>query len=399
LHYELENSNTTDDDTYTADSINYVKEGGENAKLENGMEYGKCYKVGLSLPKSDLMITEYEHLNPSGWNYSMVEIYNPTNEVKDLTKYALVRQTYLKGARWSNNKPWYLGCNDDVEDIQNARLQDLWINPTTPANVKYANGDETSTDYTNSVTLIADYQSSYSNTINYSKTINNKTYTWENLEPYQLAPGQTIVLFAGGTKYVLDKSDESRYVYLHNGTKYFNSNYLAEAITAGDCKYAIAVDNGMTDYKNQEAGEERGGVLQAAQTQNFILMKKKDGETNFTILDAVFSLDPTDATRSAWVYNYPMNTSGGGTGTSDDHRIISRRPSVMYPYTIRPVDEYYNVTLNTHVENPLNGPIWDGFDWQFKFPTVANFDVTDSSNGDLLSPGTRNVVTSYKTTD
>jgi hypothetical protein len=241
-----------------------------------------------------------------------------------------------------------------------------------------------------SYTLYAEYKDAdgkgaYSNTV---------TYKGFTLAPYELAPGQTIVLFAGGTKAALDNSSSSTSAYLPSGTKYFNSNYLDKAVAAGDCKYAIAVDNGAKSKKNSGSDALMGGVLQADQTHNIILMKK--GTLGFDILDAVFSLDPNDYTRSYWVWNYPLNTSDG---RADDHRIVSRRKSVMYPYTIRPVDEYFNVTLHTLVDSPIAGVIWDGFDWQWIFSYSSYFNVNSATNGDLVSPGTRNVVDTYKTTN
>jgi hypothetical protein len=369
LRYELEDNSAINKD----DKFNFIKVNGEikttgetSAALPTGMESGKCYKVGLELPASDLMITEYEHLN-NGTNYSMIEIYNPTNEKKDLRNYGLVRQTGLKQTKrliGRNRTPDYLAFGDDTETLENARIQDLWINPTTPANVIDASGNE-NTNYTNSYTLLGQYKDesgneAYSTACKYVKSINGTSKEFI-LQPYELGPGQTIVLFAAGTKALTGN------VYYPSGSNYFNSNYLTTAITNGDCKYAISVDNGHTSNKGANYNEYNGGVLQAGQPHNFILMKKNGSK--FETLDAVFSFDPNDDDMSYWVWNYPENTSQDGE-KSDNYRVISRRPSVMYPYTIRRVDDYFNATISAHEASPLLGGIGIGFDWLYRFPNI-----------------------------
>jgi hypothetical protein len=150
LGYELVQNDTV----YTADSINYEKT--PTAGLDTGFVSGKCYQVSLSLPESELMITEYLHLDPTisltTYNFSMVEIYNPTNKVKDLRNYGLVRQTDLINT--SSDKPEYKTSGGTTEDINEARMQDLYITQNDAVDERYVSGDtvdNTTATYTNSL--------------------------------------------------------------------------------------------------------------------------------------------------------------------------------------------------------------------------------------------------------
>ena len=88
------------------------------------LESGYFYQVNASLPESDLMITELLHLNPSWWyNYTVVEIYNPTNKEIDIRNYGLCRIL-----SWDTDLPLMVGeANTFPKSFDQALVQDLYV--------------------------------------------------------------------------------------------------------------------------------------------------------------------------------------------------------------------------------------------------------------------------------
>lgn len=387
---------STTDYTKSDDVINRVL---DKNIVSGGLKTNTVYKVPMSLPESDLMITEMDQLAYKTYNYSMVEIYNPTNRVIDLRDYGLVRQMKLYTTK---QKATYVCFNDELEDINEARVQDLWIDGKESGgddvyegtrNVQMVSG-KTPADqksYVNSYYNVnrqagAEYVSRYTGTSTYSTTIGDKKYTW-TLQSYELAPGQSICLFGGGTWWQLvGGHNETRYP---NGKKAFNSDYLYEAIRSGECKYALAVDNGAYNATGDYWTEDAGGVMQLGHDQNLLLMKKNtDG--SFAMLDAGFSLDPKNYTYSDWVRN-KVATWQSTVGWAMP-RYAVRDAAIMYPFTIRPANDMLLTSSYQQKFANVIGTSSEGraFDWRWRNTTGdSEQDPPLNVNAYPVSPGTK----------
>lgn len=391
-NYDINFSVLSDDGSIAeGDYMTYANNTTTTPTFEGGFKSGYCYQLNVALPESDLMITEFEQYdNEWGdkkdyYNLSMIEIYNPTNEVKNLLEYGIVRQFRL------GSNPAYTGFTDIETLLDNARVQDLYIgNSNTIA--RNASNQLGTKNWTNSYTLLADWNGSYSAAKTYSKTIYGQTYSW-TLKPEYLAPGQSIVIFASGVKRIKDESGTTAYGdYLPtaSGNKLFNSTYLAQAIAKGACKYAIAVDNGFEKNISPYSisGYDEAGTMNFAHGHNPILMKlteKKnavdDSSWKFEILDAGFSLAPTNTEASTWVSNYPETATSKGEYKAP--RYMVRNASAMYPYTIRLSDDGHFTIPGEQSGDDL----YSAFDWQWQ--NTSSSALFDMSLYAVLSPGTK----------
>lgn len=212
-----------------------------------------AHTIRMQMGSSDLMITEFFHYNPKGYNYSMIELYNPTYKPIDLSKYSLVRMRKLTtpdGAYYS--EPGFQPT-DDVKILKDALRQDIYISP----------------DKKDSPSLVVDGRLAKDVHPDHCSGAINRYYIISGNYDKMLPPGKTVILCAGGTY--------SAYVYWQKPSDYpeaYVGNYIENAKRGGDIHYIIAVDNGEDDNAYQY--QRRGGVMQHGQNHVMVLLK---GET------------------------------------------------------------------------------------------------------------------------
>lgn len=234
---------------------------------------GKVITVrDAGLPESDLMITEFFHNNPGGNNYSMIEIYNPTNRNIDLRDYGLIRIRTVKDDNLAGIHPsdYYKGDGKLVLETT-ALVQDLWIDPSMPG---YTNGD----DITNEVKMMTVRQANGElpetskkteaipgtgiYTIDNFSFINRyhyMSYPGTDKSTYTLRPGQTIIVGSKGFYDMVysnpDGSGERvNDEWMPHGTSSTGMRGIKENVADGKCKYVIVVDNGVKKASGMGAG-------------------------------------------------------------------------------------------------------------------------------------------------
>ncbi|MGI6223530.1 MAG: hypothetical protein ACOYJG_07965 [Prevotella sp.] len=397
--------------------------------ISGGFKNGYAYYIKVGMPKSDLMFTEMEHDNAGGYNYTMVELFNPTASPIDLRYYKIVKYTGFQDA--NETVLGYEGIDDNgtakwITDLAHARTQDLYIDAGTtdmtdewagPTNCSLLNGTAAGDYYTNSY-VIFDAQNSTETSFRtfpqkqtYTYTVGGYQFKDVELEPWQLGPGQTIIVAA--SKVYLDvyynDRDDSKW---HTNSGYFNNHYLDNAAKAGVLKYAMAADNGYYSWSGSEKKDDwasnhpYGGVMQHAMRSGFELYRVtsiKLGETrDFEFVDDV--MHPS-ASEGAWAVWKDRIFSTGEIGTyGDDCYAFSRYPSVMYPSSKNSV--YYKEN-STQYDNPREtttflpeNTSFCMYDWRYWFGG-ENFNMKLRKefgmdvNTDFYSPGTRFYVEEY----
>lgn len=334
--------------------------------LSQGFENSKNYRIRIELPESDLMITEVGHLNPSGWNYSYVEIFNPTNRTIDLWQYGLVRvlewnkeSSDPTEAIWQNSQSMHTyGPFDNalVQSLHLATIHDpIWTVGGVNAN--------SSGSPRNSYSLM------------YVNKMANERYTNNHV----LEPGKCILVFAGGTRELIARNYGNRYKYFPSGEKCFNSSYLPNAVLKGYCKYVIAVDNGLTQNAYAgigSSGSTQAGVMQNGRDHSMILVKRDQIDSGkFHILDAQMG------TINRTIFTSFSNMLGATLTSGDDWTWFGRFPNVMYPLTLKPAKQYSIVPIILEDGTVRNG---EGtfMDWRFFIQPWTDFPHR-------TSPGTR----------
>lgn len=338
--------------------------------LASGFETGMLYRMELRMPESDLMITEFGHLNVRGWNYSWIELFNPTNRDINLWQYGLVRVhewNYDPGApnkaRWQSLLvAWHNEC-----DLANALVQNLHITETSNP-VYHANGQIYSASY-----VPNRFEAMYMNDATFQK--------YKTSDGHILKPGKTIVLFAGGTRACIAGKTGIDYEYFPHKDYGFGSYYLANAVAQGKCQYVIAVDNGYRENAYAGMGDWRsdlGGTMQHAAGNSILLLKRRniDSGPYDTILDAVLG------TVNSGIFNAYKSRMPNRSLASKDWLWTGRSENTMFPMGVR---DPKDIELGTPFTD--NSP-WGSTD-PFGFMDWKCFLNQWTAFPHLLSPGTR----------
>lgn len=333
-----------------------------------GMQSGFFYNVTAALPESDLMITELLHNDPGGWNYTVVEIYNPTNKTIDIRNYGLCRII-----NWDSDNSFYLVGEWNKypkSDFTQALVQDLYIErsdqPVYRGDGQLANGA---------------YQKKNRFYDMYG------THLKKGPDCYMLKPGNTVVVAAGGLRYRLAERKNKDQWYWPTGSLMYNSPYLANAVKTGHCQYAVAVDNGASEnqYSNWRYMDV-AGAMQHGSTQILVLVKKEGAGQKYNTVDWLYSIY-TYSTHKVLIDKALPSYSGT---IGNDWIFVSRKESVMYPVSKRDNSIYLH-------PSKMNLPPFEVFlddsrtyqfyDWVYRFGREPR-EYQDEMKA-YMTPGTR----------
>lgn len=356
--------------------------------LSFGFETGMNYRIALHMPESDLMITEFGHLNPGGENYSWIELFNPTSHDINLWEYGLARvhkwdpdpADPTKAVWQSKMIGWHDPC-----PLGQATIQNLHI--TEESNPIY-NGD-------------GSIYSSPSAANRFEPMFMNHT----TLQKYKLQsgnilkPGKTIVLFAGGTRNLIAERESLDNDYWPHNKSGFESYYLANAVAEGKCQYVIAVDNGIRENAYAGMGDwksDQGGTLQHAAKNSIVLVKRTSpGSGPYRIIDAVAGTVNSD------LFNSFLTRLPARMTSSNDWWWAGRSENTMFPMGLRePEDVQHGTPFNA--DSPWADTAPFGFmDWtlflakwtwykHLMSPGTRSYDNTTNNDGKKM-PGALNV--------
>lgn len=304
------------------------------------MSSGYYYSMDAPLKESDLMISEMLHYNPMGYNYSVIEIYNPTNKEKDIRNYGLCRVM-----KWNATDPVVAGEGSTLpQPMGNALVQDLFVTSFSQPVYRF-DGNLAQAAYQNNNR----YYDMYGTHLNKDSR-------------YMLQPGKTIVLVAGQIRERLAASYLREQYNWPTGSLMYNTPYLANAVKMGYCQYVAAVDNGskMIDYATGSGS----GVMQHGFNHVMVLVKKKEKGTGYEAVDWLFSACRPD------LVNRLQQDALPDANLSDDHLFVARKESVMYPVSKRNNDLYLH-SSKSHL--PVGEPIFNTsetyqfYDWFYHF--------------------------------
>lgn len=309
------------------------------------VQSGYFYNVTAALPESDLMITEMLHYNPGGWNYSVIEVYNPTSKTIDIRDYGLCRIL-----EWSGSTPYLVGEADkSPKNFDKALIQDLYVEKFEQP-VYRGDGQLASGWYQGKNR----YYDMYG------------THLQKGPSCYLLKPGNTVVLAAGGVRDEL-ANNKKNYWYWPTGSLMYDTPYLANAVKKGFCQYAVAVDNGSTanQYSNYNYMGS-AGVLQHGTTQIMVLVKKQGTGKVCLPIDWLFS------TYEGPIHNFLTHRAlPDFSGTKgNDYLFIARKEGVMYPVSKRDNTVYFHSSkLNLPKEEAFlyEWNTYQFYDWVYRF--------------------------------
>lgn len=331
-----------------------------------GMKSGYFYNVTAALPESDLMITELLHNNPGGWNYSVIEIYNPTNKSIDIREYGLCRIVEWE----SGGTPYLVGeANNYPKNFDKALIQDLYVErfdqPVYRGDGQLAMGG---------------YQGKNRYYDMYGSHIN------KGPERYMLKPGNTVVLAAGGMRDDLAYKKNKNW-YWPTGSLMYDTPYLANAVKKGFCQYAAAVDNGFKDnqYSNFRYMN-TAGVFQHGATQIMVLVKKQGPGKVCLPIDWQFSVIDASLHKLLIQKALPDFSSTNG----NDWIFASRKEGVMYPVSRRDNSVYFHPSKLNLPQDAAFLYEWNTyqfFDWVYRFGLEPRQFKTEMK--EYMTPGTR----------
>lgn len=232
--------------------------------------------------KSDLLITEQVYVHDNGHNYSMIEVYNPTQRAVSLADYALVR-LIDNGSYMAYRKP---------DGSWTDQLDEALILP-----LSFVNPDKSSPFEGSPFTSIG-ARGAYSNpreryreviryggglTVGGSKgsSEQGKTISLNSVTDMQLASNQTAVLGASG---YLQK-DGDRYKYFGSNIESKWLGYVRYQVNSGssssptyNCRYMLA-------YSDASTSDYQGGTLDFEHGEGFALLKST-GNGQWQVIDA-----------------------------------------------------------------------------------------------------------------
>lgn len=330
-----------------------------------GLQSGYFYNVTATLPESDLMITEMLHNNPGGWNYTVIEIYNPTSKPIDIRNYGLCRIL-----EWEGNTPYLVGeANKNPKDFDQALVQDLYVEkfdqPVYKGDGQLASGW---------------YQGKNRYYDMYGTHFN------KGAERYMLKPGNTVVLAAAGIRDEL-AYNKKNYWYWPTGSLMYNSPYLANAVKKGFCQYAVAVDNGVRE--NQHANYrymDVAGTLQHGYSQIMVLVKREGPGKRYLPVDWLFSIYTSSTHKLLTEKALPSLSFT----SKDDWLFIARKEGVMYPVSKRDNTMYFHSSkLNLPKEEAIlyEWKTYQFYDWIYRFGLEPRSYQNEMKQ--YMTPGTR----------
>lgn len=320
------------------DKVDQTTEAEIKSLPANSLPSGKVVTLKkLGMPESDLMITEFYHCNPSGWNYSMIEIYNPTCEDKDLKDYGLLR------VRTVGDSGPGVHPADDSFKANGALLQQLYIDPSVP--FEGMRGINAMGEPYGGTNPLSNYR------VRYAYLGGTKENAKENSI---LKPGQTIVLCSERIMWIAYNGWSNDYDKLPDGNYHKFGNKINENVANGNCKYVVAVTN-YAEHGRDFQSDYTSGTFTHGLKQIMVLSKhsKNDkGENTVDLIDATGPafdytqmIDPntgeyfgientTGHAIQKTLYNAYLKTfelgSYAGKDQRDDVDFI-RLPNVMYP--------------------------------------------------------------------
>lgn len=324
------------------------------------MQSGYYYSMDAPLKESDLMISEMLHFNPLGYNYTVIEIYNPTNKAIDIRNYGLCRVL-----KWDATNPVIIGEASSLpQPMGNALVQDLFVTSFSQPVYRFDGKLAQNT-----------YQGKNRYYDMYGTHINKDAR-------YMLQPGKTVVLVAGQIRERLAASYLREQYNWPTGSLMYNTPYLANAVKMGYCQYAAAVDNGITmiDY----ATAANSGVMQHGFNHVMVLVKKKAGGGGYEAVDWLFSACRRD------LVNLLQSKALPEGNYKDDHLFVARKESVMYPVSKRDNDMYLH-SSKSHL--PLGESIFNisetyqFYDWYYHFTQQPREYYSEMYM--YMTPGTR----------
>lgn len=322
---------------------------------------GFYYSVSAPLKESDLMITEMLHHNPSGYNFSVIEIYNPTSRAIDIRNYGLCRVL-----KWNGTQPVVAGEALGVpQPIGQALVQDLFVTDFNQPVYRF-DGRLAASSYQGKNR----YYDMYGTHIN------------KNESRYMLQPGHTVVLVAGQIRERLAKNYLSEQYYWPTGSLMYNTPYLANAVKTGYCQYVVAVDNGIKEI--DYASGANSGVMQHGFNHVMVLVKKKEESVGYEAVDWLFSACHPELVRLL------QNKALPSPNFKDDHLFVARKENVMYPVSKRDNAVYLH-TSKSHL--PAGESIYDisqtyqFYDWVYHFTEYPRDYYSDMYL--YMTPGTR----------
>lgn len=363
----------------------------------NGDRYevnqGKVITIkNAGLPESDLMITEFFHNNPGGDNYSMVEIYNPTNKDIDLRQYGLIRiRTVLDDNLAGIHPSDYSHFEHRPMLETQALVQDLWIDPSMPEyvdlemkdgtdvrmmTVRQADGNLPPTSVTKEM-----FGVKYTDDNAYLNRYHYMSYPGTDKENSILKPGQTIIIGSRGFyDQIYDfakpvgSGERNNDQFMPHGTASTGMMGIKESVAEKKCKYVMVVNNGVKKASSMFEGYQYSpfaGVMHHGTQHTLALVKWAKKEFKSIGPDKIVPIDESGPAfdymvkyeESQWEskeskeylknlydqYKTNLNaliSSARFNGKNDDFGFI-RNEYVMYPS----IEFKYDLTDD---ENPSN---------------------------------------------
>lgn len=257
----------------------------ENKSFKLGRVHNVNFKINSDLMITELYTTKYSARNGS---YGLIELYNPTLDPIDLSKYALVRFSYETSDNGNTYKVRNLPATELIEadanlggklitaldkalllplDLKSGEPSGLWAvnsfnrivqavqtNASTypyALSIRYPSYTGSGTRYTGFSTKVVDFST--------------KGYI-SGLKPIQpgatiVNPGKTIIVLFGG--YALDNyspNEEDRKIFAK----------IAQAVAAGYCEHVVAIAHGATGVQPSAA---TAGVTTADIGDGFSLVR------------------------------------------------------------------------------------------------------------------------------
>lgn len=363
-------------DRYRVDSIAYYARLGlytkqKNARTQQALVLHQTkaqFKAGQvshiqTIAKADLLLTEQVYIHSDGHNYSMVEVYNPTNRSVSLADYALVRLVD-NGDFMAYRKPdggW-------TEDLNEALILPLsFVNPRNSSpfdNSGFASlGKRGAYDQSSA---------RYKEVIRFNGSLSvrgsvglyrGQTLVLNDVENMLLAPHHTAVFGASG---FLQKAANGKYKYEGSNIEREWLGYIRYNISnTFNCAYLIA-------YSDATTGDYQGGTLDFEPGEGFALIKSM-GNGEWQVIDATA---PIGRQGYAFPVKYNVYKSQFAQLASGSRYSMERFNGIDYPYI-------YPFRTETATD------VWPENHWVF----TAN--VRDGSRGSSLGRRDRYVNTDY----
>lgn len=361
-----------------------------NTTFSRGKVNNVNFKINSDLMITELYTTRYD-TNRKG-SFGLIEIYNPTLDEIDLSKYALLRIGYRNDG--TGNKIRVLPSSDEadqtaqysisngnrigsggfiIQNAQNALLLPLDMNNGTPAGKWAINSFNQ--ELTTNQRSVPGYRYNYSLYYNNAVVATPKVYSGfdatvvdfsgknyiTGLESIsagntKLKPGKTmIILFSGFASSTYTPTQEEREIFTR----------IQEAVTAGYCQYVVAIAQGAGEPHTATAG-----VTTADIGDSFSLVKTASLPTNLSFDPVTYRsrIDRrifVDGTWTPGVFDSGLVVANLMTQTSV--KAILRRPYGPYLWNkgfLPPSDmsSYYQVAYTGASQATFGAPYFSSYD-------------------------------------